>query len=104
MRSLHALAVPSLLAVLSVVAAAAVALRPVPGVPLLAWFPPATDAPLAAARAGALPVSSGPAGSLLVRGDHDLARRLAGAGAWLVIRADALGGCLLPDGLQEMPG
>ncbi|MCU0983802.1 MAG: hypothetical protein MUC89_02515 [Acetobacteraceae bacterium] len=95
---------PLLLLAASLAGAAAVSLRPVPGAPLLAWFPPGADAPLAAARAGGLPVSSGPGGSVLVRGENDLAARLASAGAWLVIRADALGGCLLPDGFKEMPG
>jgi hypothetical protein len=104
MSRLSAAVMPGVLLACSLAGVAAIALRPVPGAPLLAWFPPGADAPLAAALAGGLPVSSGPGGSVLVRGEHDLAARLAAAGAWLVIRADALGGCLLPQGFQEMPG
>jgi hypothetical protein len=94
-------ALPVMLALLSLAASMAVAVRPVPGVPLLAWFPPGADAPLAAARAGGLPVTIGFGGAVLVRGGDDLAVRLASAGAWLVIRADALGGCFLPAGSEE---
>lgn len=89
-------ALPALLLAASLVAAPMLALRPVPGAPLLAWFPPGTDAPLAAASGGGLPVAPGPFGSVLVRGEPDLASRLVAAGAWLVLRADALGGCFLP--------
>lgn len=84
---------PVALAVCSLVASAAIALRPVPGAPLIAFF---TDgaAPLRAIAAGGLPVTEGPFGSVLVRGDDPaLAVRLAASGAWLVLRADALMGC-----------
>jgi hypothetical protein len=103
MSRLTASLLPVVLLVGSLAGVVAVALRPVPGAPLLAWFPPGADAPLAAVRAGGLPVSTGPGGAVLVRGGDDLAARLAAAGAWFIIRADALGGCLLPPGLQEMP-
>ena len=86
---------PAAVAVLGALACGgplAVALRPVPGAPLLAWF--GADALGGAVAAEALPVAPGPFGSLLVRGEGDLAVRLSAAGAWLVLRADALAGCL----------
>jgi hypothetical protein len=101
MRKAITSAAPLLLLAASLAGAAVSALRPVPGVPLLAWFPAGADAPLAAVRAGGLPISPGPRGSILVRGGHDLATRLAEAGAWLIVRADALGGCLVPQLRQE---
>jgi hypothetical protein len=86
-------AMPAALAVVSLLASAAVALRPAPGAPLLAFFSDG-DAPLRAVAAGGLPVTEGPFGSVLVRGDNPaLATRLTAAGAWLVLRADALMGC-----------
>ena len=94
MHRLSAFVAPAAAAALSVVTVLAVALRPVPGAPLLAWF---GDNPLArAVAADALPVAPGPLGSLLLRGEGDLATRLSAAGAWLVLRADALGSCLMP--------
>jgi hypothetical protein len=78
--------------VLALAGPLAIALRPVPGAPLLAWF--GADALPRAVAAEALPVAPGPFGSLLVRGEGDLAARLSAAGAWLVLRADALSGCL----------
>jgi hypothetical protein len=95
-RRASALALSAGLVLLSVAASLAVALRPVPGAPVLAWFAPGEAAALRAAVAGGLPVAPGPAGSVLVRGEADLAARLAAAGAWLVLRADTLGGCLMP--------
>jgi hypothetical protein len=87
------LAVPAALAVVSLLASAAIALRPAPGAPLLAFFSDGA-APLRAIAAGGLPVTEGPFGSVLVRGDDPaLATRLAASGAWLVLRADALMGC-----------
>lgn len=78
--------------VLALAGPLALAVRPVPGAPVLAWF--GADALPRAVAAGALPVAPGPAGSLLLRGEGDLAGRLSAAGAWLVLRADALAGCL----------
>lgn len=94
MHRLSAFLAPAGATVLSVVAVLAVALRPIPGAPLLAWF--VTDGLPRAVAADALPVAPGPLGSLLLRGEGDLAARLSAAGAWLVLRADALGGCLMP--------
>ncbi|WP_291295909.1 hypothetical protein [Elioraea sp.] len=93
MIDLRTVALPAALVAVSLLASAAIALRPVPGAPLLAFF---TDgaAPLHAVAAGGLPVIEGPFGSVLVRGDDPaLAARLAASGAWLVLRADALLGC-----------
>ncbi|WP_144185518.1 hypothetical protein [Elioraea rosea] len=93
MHRLSAFLAPAGATVLSVVAVLAVALRPVPGAPLLAWF--GADGLARAVSADALPVAPGPLGSLLLRGEGDLAARLSASGAWLVLRADALGGCLM---------
>ena len=80
-----------LLAALSLGGPVAIALRPVPDAALLVWFGP--DRFARAIAADARPIAPGPLGSLLVRGEGDLAARLFDAGALLVLRADALTGC-----------
>lgn len=87
----------TLLAV-SIMATAWLSLAPVPGKPIAAVFPPWwTPAQTfgAAARAGGDVVRFGGLPGILVTaaGTPDLAGRLRSVGAWILLDAQALGGC-----------